>query len=144
MIKEAALNELKQVAELAVQMWNKYSVQALKDEFETLVLTGNVRFFLKYLQDVPVGFAQCQIRHEYVEGAKSGMVGYLEGIFIKKEYRRKGYGRELLAACEQWAKQQGCTEFASDCDADNVSGYKFHMKTDFIEANRIICFVKEL
>lgn len=144
MIKEAALNELKQVAELAVQMWNKHSVQALKDEFETLVLTGNVKFFLKYLQDVPVGFAQCQIRHEYVEGAKSGMVGYLEGIFIKKEYRRKGYGRELLAACEQWAKQQGCTEFASDCDADNVSSYKFHMKTDFIEANRIICFVKEL
>ena len=37
-----------------------------------------------------VGFAQCGLRRDYVEGTDSSPVGYLEGIFIKEEYR-KGY-----------------------------------------------------
>ena len=102
------------------------------------------RAFLKYVQKIPVGFAQCQIRHDYVEGTKSGFVGYLEGIFIKPEYRGKRYAQELLAECEQWAKHQGCTEFASDCELGNNDSLNFHIKNGFKEANRIICFTKIL
>lgn len=36
-----------------------------------------------------IGFAQCQLRCDYVEGTKTTPVGYLEGIFIKDGYRRK-------------------------------------------------------
>lgn len=71
-------------------------------------------------------------------------VGYLEGIFIKDDFRHRGYATELLAKCEMWAKEQGCAEFASDCELDNKESLFFHLNSGFEEANRIICFTKRL
>lgn len=144
MIKKAEITDLKVVAELAVLMWSNHSVQELIDEFSGLTANKNTQYFLKYVQDIPVGFAQCQLRHDYVEGTKSSPVGYLEGIFVKDEHRKKGYAKELLSACEAWAKEQGCIEFASDCKIDNLNSFKSHMRMGFEEANRIICFTKSL
>ena len=50
----------------------------------------------------------------------------------------------MLFTCEMWAKNMGCTEFASDCELDNTNSLKFHMAMGFGEANRIICFKKNL
>lgn len=91
-----------------------------------------------------MGFAQCQLRRDYVEGTESSPVGYLEGIFVAEEYRHQGVARKLLAACEIWAKEQGCTEFASDCELANTASLRFHLNVGFQEANRIICFTKKL
>jgi aminoglycoside 6'-N-acetyltransferase I len=75
-----------------------------------------------------LGFAQCQLRHDYVEGTKTSPVAYLEGIFIKKEYRLKNLARDLLSNCEKWAIQNNCTEIASDCEIDNNISFEFHKK----------------
>ena len=79
-----------------------------------------------------------------MEGTDSSPVGYLEGIYVAEEYRKHGIARELLAACERWAKEKGCTEFASDCELDNTQSLQFHLNVGFEEANRIICFTKKL
>ena len=99
---------------------------------------------MKYENDIPIGFAQCQLRYDYVEGTRTSPVGYLEGIFIKEGYRNKGYAKELLAECEAWAKCKGCQEFASDCEIDNIDSFQYHKAMNFTEANRIICFTKTL
>jgi aminoglycoside 6'-N-acetyltransferase I len=49
-----------------------------------------------------------------------------------------------LKHCEQWAKEKGCSEFASDCELDNEVSRQFHINLGFNEANRIICFTKKL
>lgn len=144
MIKRAESGDIQSVAELAVLMWSENTVQDLRDMFADLISREDAQLFLKYDQDAPVGFAQCQLRHDYVEGTDSSPVGYLEGVFVKEEYRNRGYAKELLAECEKWAKEKGCKEFASDCEIENVSSFHFHMASGFEEANRIICFVKEL
>lgn len=144
MIKKAGIENLEEIAKLAVLMWNENTVQDLMNEFSGIITEGNVQFFLKYNQDVAVGFAQCQLRSDYVEGTETSPVGYLEGIFIKEEYRHKGYAKELLSECEKWAKEKGCKEFASDCEIDNTGSFGFHMALGFEEANRIICFTKKL
>lgn len=105
---------------------------------------GNTQFFLKYENDIPVGFAYCQLRHDYVEGTNTTPVGYLEGIFVRENYRNKGYACELLTECEKWAKNMGCKEFASDCEIENDSILRFHKAMNFTEANRIFCFTKKL
>ena len=96
------------------------------------------------MNDTPVGFAQCTLRTDYVEGTESSPVGYLEGVFVNAEYRGNGYAKELLLACENWAKNMSCTEFASDCELDNMASFKFHIAAGFDEANRIICFRKRI
>ena len=100
--------------------------------------------FLAFDGDNAVGFAQCQLRHDYVEGTDTSPVGYLEGICVQEDFRMKGGARKLLSACEDWARERGCTEFASDCELDNAESLAFHLRAGFTEANRIICFTKNL
>ena len=86
----------------------------------------------------------CCLRHDYVEGCKTSPVGYLEGISIHEEYRHQGIARKLVSECEQWAREKGCSEFASDCELTNISSWNFHLSVGFQEENRIICFRKTL
>lgn len=144
MIKKAGEKDVEELAGLAVLMWKNHTIQELADEFSKIIAQENAQFFLKYDRDMPIGFAQCQLRYDYVEGTNTSPVGYLEGIFVKEEYQHKGYAKELLNECENWAKEKGCTEFASDCELENVDSLQFHMAMGFREANRIICFKKEL
>lgn len=144
MIKRADDGDLETLAKLAVLMWQSHSVGELMEEFSEIMLSGKAQFFLKCENGTPVGFAQCQLRSDYVEGAKTTPVGYLEGIFVEEGYRGKGYARELLAECESWAREKGCHEFVSDCETGNMGSLRFHEATGFAEANRIICFIKTL
>ncbi len=144
MIQKATKEDAKTIAKLAVLMWEDNSVADLASEFSKIVSQNDALILLKYENDIPVGFAQCQLRYDYVEGTKTSPVGYLEGIFILEKYRNKGYAKALLNVCEMWAKEKGCIEFASDCEIDNAGSFGFHHAMDFIEANRIICFTKEL
>ena len=144
MVKKAGHEDLEILAQLAVLMWKNHSINELIDEFSEILDSGKAQFFLKYENHSPIGFAQCQLRYDYVEGTSTSPVGYLEGIFVKESYRSKGYAKELLTECEVWAKGNGCQEFASDCEIDNINSFHFHKAMNFTEANRIICFTKEL
>ena len=132
------------MAEMAVRMWDSHTAESLEAEFAEGLRSENAAFFIKYVDGVPAGFAQCNLRTDYVEGTESTPVGYLEGIFVGAEHRHKGYAKELLTACESWAKERGCREFASDCELTNSESWKFHMAMGFDEANRIICFKKKI
>ncbi len=144
MIRKATNGDSGVLAEMAVQMWDSHTVAELETEFSETLNDEQSVFFIKYVNEIPVGFAQCGLRTDYVEGTESSPVGYLEGIFVKDEYRKNGYAKELLSACEMWAKEIGSSEFASDCELDNIASFKFHMAMGFNEANRIICFKKKL
>lgn len=144
MVKSAEVNDLGVLAGLAALLWQNHSAEDLFHEFSKIMSKGESQFFLKYEKDMPVGFAQCQLRHDYVEGTETTPVGYLEGIFVKEGYRNKEYAKELLAECEAWAKRNGCHEFASDCEIDNIGSFRFHKAMNFAEVNRIICFTKRL
>ena len=144
MVRKATYSDSRVLAEMAVQMWDSHTVDELETEFTETLNDKQSVFFIKYVNDVPVGFAQCGLRRDYVEGTESSPVGYLEGIFVKKDYRNNGYAKELLLSCETWAKNIGCTEFASDCELNNIGSLKFHIAMGFDEANRIICFKKRI
>ncbi len=144
MIKSAVKNDARVLAELAIQMWNDNTVLDLEKKFEELIESDKATCFIKYIDNMAIGFAQCQLRTDYVEGTETSPVGYLEGIFIVEAYRKKGYAKELLSACERWAKEQNCSEFASNCELDNTASLRFHLTMGFEEANRIICFRKEI
>lgn len=144
MVKKAKKCDLGSAVNLALGLWKSSSVEELTDEFIDTFTDSESEIFLKTENGTPIGFAQCSLRHDYVEGTESSPVGYLEGIYIKDEFRNKGYAKELLRACEEWAKNKGCCEFASDCEIDNISSLLFHKAVNFTEANRIICFTKKL
>ena len=143
-IQKAELNNLQELATLAGTLWPHHTAAEMADEYRVGMENPNVAFFLAYEGDTAVGFAQCQLRHDYVEGTENSPVGYLEGIFVAEQYRNQGTARMLLTACENWARTKDCTEFASDCELTNTQSLCFHLNVGFTEANRIICFTKKL
>jgi aminoglycoside 6'-N-acetyltransferase I len=132
------------LAELACLLWPSHRIEEMREEMTEIFSKPDAAFFLAIAEARAVGFAQCQLRHDYVEGTDSSPVGYLEGIFVAEDRRHQAIAKALLAACEGWARDQGCAEFASDCELSNVDSLRFHLKVGFLEAGRVICFTKKL
>lgn len=144
MIKKALVEDSKVVAELAMLLWPDNEIKDLEKELKEYIVLNRGAIFIYFYEITPVGFAQCKLRNDYVEGTESSPVGYLEGVFVKVEYRKRGIAKELINQCEYWAKAQGCSEFASDCELNNTVSLEFHLQLGFEEVNRIICFKKML
>ncbi len=144
MIRKAEPDHLLPAARLAALLWPGHSLAELEAELAELTARPDAAVFLAWEDNKAVGFAQCQLRHDYVEGTATSPVGYLEGIYVLEGHRHRGLARALLDACEDWARAMGCREFASDCELTNEESLRFHLGTGFTEANRIICFTKPL
>lgn len=144
MIKKAKKVDSAVLAELARHLCPDNTLRSLCEEFEKAVEEEDSLLFYQICGEEPVGFAQCHLRRDYVEGTGTSPVGYLEGIFVLEAHRLRGYAKELLLRCEKWSKDQHCSEFASDCELENEDSLKFHIATGFEEANRSICFKKNI
>lgn len=136
--------DLPQVAELAWLLWPNHSREELLTELCELLLAGRTACFLALAEGQAVAFAQCSLRSDYVEGTDESPVGYLEGIYVQPEWRGQDVARALLQACEAWSRERGCRQLASDCELSNQTSLAFHLHAGFREANRIICFVKDI
>jgi aminoglycoside 6'-N-acetyltransferase I len=90
-----------------------------------------------------VGLAELSIRPQ-AEGCDSDRVAYLEGWFVVPEARRRGVGRALVAAAEEWGRSQGCREFASDAESANVVSAAAHRALGFKAVGLVHCFRKHL
>lgn len=144
MIRKADKDDAKVLADLALNIFDGASREDLIKEFEDFSSDENVACFIKFIGDQAVGFAQCGLRFDYVEGCENSPAAYLEGIFVKEAYRKKNIGRSLVKACEIWARDKGVYEFASDCQLDNIYSYNFHLALGFKEVGRTIAFKKDL
>src|SRR5207245_712927 len=91
-----------------------------------------------------IAFADLSIRNEYVEGSNSSPVGYVEGLYVKPEYRKQGIASELVRRAEAWARGRGCTEYGSDTELSNIDSQNFHVRYGFEKAETIVHFIKKL
>ena len=144
MIRKANLNDLPVLTELVLERYPHYAADKTYFDLGMSMVSAESVFFLAFAEEVPVGYAQCQLRHDVVEGTETSPVGYLEGIYVKGEHRVQGHASRLMEACEKWAKDEGCIEFAGNCEAHDEDGYKFYTKLGFKEVKRIVCFAKSL
>lgn len=141
-----AVNErnLPQLVSLALELWPHHTEEELTSEFRQHLTKSQHAYFLALADNKVVGFAEVSCRNDYVEGTGGAPVGYLEGIFVLPDWRRQGVAGKLVAQALVWSKKQGCREFASDCELTNVPSQKFHAALGFKEANRLVCFTKEI
>lgn len=143
-IRKATRKDAWGILALALLLWPDHESDELYDEITGFLADDGSAFFIAVEDKVMAGFAQCALRHDYVEGTDTSPVGYLEGIYVREPYRRQGIARALSAYCEQWAKERSCTQFASDCLLENAESIAFHHAAGYGEANRIVCFIKSI
>ncbi len=92
----------------------------------------------------PVGLVEVSLRHDYVNGTESSPVGFVEGLYVRPEHRRRRHGAALMAAAEAWARAKGCRELASDAELHNTVSHRLHRALGFDETERVVYFRKPL
>lgn len=90
-----------------------------------------------------VGFIEINLR-SLVDASDADNIPYVEGWFVDKEFRGKGFGKLLMEAAEKWSLDNGFCELVSDAELDNVNGIAAHKALGFKEVERTILFVKKL
>lgn len=90
-----------------------------------------------------VAFVEVRLR-DYAEGCETSPVGYIEAWYVDPHVRGQKLGRELIAAAEQWAREKGATEMASDTWLDNHDSIAAHLRMGYAEIDRLVHFVKRL
>src|SRR5436305_1243865 len=118
-VRRAELKDIPELAEMFSRLWPKASVSEHAEELATL-LAGkfpgtlpDVVFLAEELGRI-VGFIDVDLR-SHADGCNpSRPVGYIEGWYVAPICRRRRVGAKLVAAAEDWARNQGCTEIASD------------------------------
>ena len=53
------------------------------------------------------GFAEVSVRTDYVNGCRTSPVAFLEGIYVRAEFRRQGVARMLCQAAQRWGVRMG-------------------------------------
>ena len=141
---KATLDRIDELSLVALNLWPRRSVDDIKKVIIQYIQGDETSVFMHLDGGKCVGLALASLRHDYVEGCVTSPVGYLEGICVDQDHRKAGIASLLCKECEDWAKNKGCTEFASDCELTNDASYAFHLKAGFEEANRIIHFKKKI
>jgi len=130
---------------LCLELWPDSTYEEGAEDATRILNSAQEGAFLYQTNDGEyVGFIALSLRTDYVEGTDSSPVGYVEGLYVTESYQRTGIGQRLLAAGEEWCRQRGCIEMASDTELSNRQSQAFHLKAGFTEANRIVCYRKAL
>ena len=144
MIRPAGPQDIGDLVRMGLLLFEESTQAELLEEFTRYVADPAVAVFVAEEQGCAIGFAHGQARQDYVEGSNTSPVGYLEALFVQAPFRRRGIGRALVQACEEWAKAHGCSQFASDTQLHNGQSLRFHLGAGFREAGRVIAFIKDL
>jgi aminoglycoside 6'-N-acetyltransferase I len=91
-----------------------------------------------------VGFVEVGLRSAADGCDWARAVGYVEGWYVAEAHRRHGVGAKLIAVAEDWAREQGCTEMASDTHMDNTLSQEAHLRLGYEIAERAVLFRKKL
>src|SRR5438105_9108682 len=127
MVKACASVEQPGWLELRQALWpHDTREEHLREMTSFLASPQRYAQFVAYAGGRPVGFVEAAVRSDYVNGTSSSPAAFLEGIYVLPEARRKGIAASLVAVVEQWARNVGCEEFASDAALDNETSHAVH------------------
>lgn len=136
-----------EVAAMAFELWPEEGRSAFSHQlgaFRRHVCGGRRgALFVAEGDGALVGFVAVGVR-PWSDAGESSPIPHVEGWFVKRAWRRRGVGKALLKAAEDWARKQGFTELGSDTWAHNRASIKGHHAAGFRTKERIVYFVKRL
>jgi aminoglycoside 6'-N-acetyltransferase I len=91
-----------------------------------------------------IGFLEVGLR-SHADGCDPARpVGFVEGWFVQEGFRNRGVGKSLMRAAEDWAREKGCLEMASDTWIASEGSQRAHEALGFEVVDRCVTFRKAL
>jgi aminoglycoside 6'-N-acetyltransferase I len=144
LIESLSIDNIKPFTELSLELWPKCNFDEEYEQYLRRIDSARDACYLAKVGELYVGFVHLAIRHDYVEGADELPIAYIEGIYVKPEHQTRGIARKLIGKGEEWAREKGLKQIASDTELVNSASINFHMQMGFKETGRIVCFIKGL
>jgi aminoglycoside 6'-N-acetyltransferase I len=124
-------------------IWPEAPDEFLTYDMDDILNNRQYSVWMVFIGGQPAGMVEASIR-EIGEGCETSPVGYIEAWFVDESLRARGLGGKLLKTAEEWARQKGCTEMASDTWLDNEKAISAHLKNGYEEVERLVHFVKQI
>ena len=126
------------------RLWPEAPVEYLSFDLDDKLANPDYAVFIASSGDEgSIAFIETGLR-DHGEGCETSPVGYIEAWYVDEHTRGQKLGRELVHAAEQWAREKGCREMASDTWLDNEASITAHVRMGYHEADRLVHFVKRL
>lgn len=143
-IEIISVENLEPLTKLVLELWTDCSYDEELVNYKNIIDSQSEVCYLIKDKEKYIAFVHLSIRNDYVEGAMDLPIAYMEGIYVKPEYQKKGIAKNLISVAEDWAKQKGFNQIASDTELMNSASINFHKKIGFEEVERIVCFIKNI
>jgi len=138
-IRKAHPEDAFALADLALQLGYKEEAGKVRDRLLLLLSKGHVVFVAEAGAKI-VGWV-----HGYLFSLLyQEPMGEIAALVVEKDYRKRGIGRLLVRAFEQWAKEKGCNGVFLRSNIKRVEAHKFYQAIgyDLVKTQHI--FRKEL
>lgn len=144
-IREVRANDAGEWLRLRKLLWDETSDEEHRAEMLDIYEHHETQLVLvaENENETLVGFLEASVR-PFVEDCHTDHVGYLEGWFVEPEQRYQGIGGKLVRAAEDWARDKGCQEMASDAEVGNDSSLYAHQSLGYEETSRLVHLRKDL
>jgi aminoglycoside 6'-N-acetyltransferase I len=149
-IRTARQGDEDELAELRALLWPDGTVEQHWHEVQELILSamsGTLPATVLVAIDANgglAGFLEVGLR-SHADGCDvSQPVGFVEGWFVREEFRGRGIGKLLMKAAEDWSRAQNCREIASDALVDNEESREAHCALGFEVVDVCVHFRKQL
>ena len=125
--EELSSENLEELVNMVLNLWPNCIYEEEYAYFKNVLSKPDRTCFLLRTKKQYIAFIYLSIRSGYFEGAQTSKVAYIEGIYVHPVFRKRKLGTHLLQIGEQWGKDQGSTEFASDTEIENLI-YSVHLE----------------
>lgn len=143
-IEKANMTNCVEWLDMRMALWPGNEHEEFMQDIEAIAGSEKENAYICRYGNEYAGFIELSVRHDYVAGSDSSPVGYVEGVYVKPEYRGKGIAAQLVKRGEEWAAEMGCTQMASDAELHNTISHDFHRGIGFTEVERIVCYIKDI
>lgn len=148
-IRRAVLSDVDAVASHAFALWPD-SPLAEHGEHASAILgktppsTLPLTLLVAESDGAVIGFIEVGLRSHADGCDPRSPVGFIEGWYVAPEFQRRGVGRALMSAAEEWSRSHGARELASDTWVDEEPSQRAHAAVGFELVDRCVHFRKAL
>jgi aminoglycoside 6'-N-acetyltransferase I len=144
-IREATPLDAAALAAMFAALWPRHPAAELEELARARTSTAAAApVFVAQDNDLRlVAFVYLDLR-TYAEGCETSPVPFVEGWWVAPAWRGRGVGGSLIARAEEWSRERGYHEIASDTELSNVTGQAAHRALGFVAEPPLVPFRKRL
>ncbi len=120
------LEESKEYKKINIDKIRMPPKKDLKKEFEEFVSSSKLITFLVEADNKTVAYINCKIHRSFWTKR-----GYIDDIFVKKEFRKKGYGTRLMNEFSDFLRKKRIKEIELSVNPKNLCAIHLYKELGF-------------